>query len=95
MAHHLAGLIGLQTSDEMPIQGRQIGQCRLLGDGLLHPAFAKAHLAQGRRLANQRRGMALAHRQQAGSLGKGETQGLQPLAKRQAFAGPGMVQMKV
>ena len=39
--------------------------------------------------------MALAHRQQAGALGKGEAQGLQPLAKRQGLAGPRLVQMKV
>ena len=65
VAHHTPGLIGLQPADEMPVEGRQIGQLGLLEHRLLQATFTKAALAGGHRFADPIRGLALAHRQQA------------------------------
>jgi hypothetical protein len=69
-AQHAPGLVGLQATDEVPVERLEIGELLLLGTGLLQPALTETAHPRRHGPPQGGGGLALAHRQQTAAGGQ-------------------------
>jgi hypothetical protein len=79
MAQHRAHLVGLQATDEVPVERSEISQFGLFGGGLLQTALRETALAGGHSSPDLMRRLSLAHRKQPTTIWQGGPQVVQAL----------------